>query len=62
MRCLTAYAEPFGDLALAEAEAERLSEPVESVLRQAVTRLGLSARAYHRVLKIARTIADLAGR
>jgi magnesium chelatase family protein len=39
----------------------RLSEPVESVLRQAVTRLGLSARAYHRVLKIARTIADLAG-
>jgi magnesium chelatase family protein len=39
----------------------RLSEPVESVLRHAVTRLGLSARAYHRVLKIARTIADLAG-
>jgi magnesium chelatase family protein len=38
----------------------RLSAPVESVLRQAVTRLGLSARAYHRVLKIARTIADLA--
>jgi magnesium chelatase family protein len=39
----------------------RLSEPAESVLRQAVTRLNLSARAYHRVLKIARTIADLAG-
>jgi magnesium chelatase family protein len=39
----------------------RLSAPVEAVLRQAVTRLGLSARAYHRVLKIARTIADLAG-
>jgi magnesium chelatase family protein len=39
----------------------RLTPPVESVLRQAVTRLGLSARAYHRVLKIARTIADLAG-
>jgi magnesium chelatase family protein len=39
----------------------RLSEPVELVLRQAVTRLSLSARAYHRVLKIARTIADLAG-
>jgi magnesium chelatase family protein len=39
----------------------RLNEPVESVLRQAVTRLSLSARAYHRVLKIARTIADLAG-
>jgi len=39
----------------------RLTEPVESVLRQAVSRLNLSARAYHRVLKIARTIADLDG-
>jgi magnesium chelatase family protein len=39
----------------------RLTSSVELVLRQAVTRLGLSARAYHRVLKIARTIADLAG-
>jgi magnesium chelatase family protein len=39
----------------------RLSEPVETLLRNAVNRLGLSARAYHRVLKIARTIADLAG-
>jgi magnesium chelatase family protein len=28
-------------------------------LEKAVTKLGLSARAYHRVLKIARTIADL---
>ncbi len=39
----------------------RLTEPVELLLRHAVARLGLSARAYHRVLKIARTIADLAG-
>jgi magnesium chelatase family protein len=38
-----------------------LSPAVESLLRQAVHRLGLSARAYHRVLKIARTIADLDG-
>jgi magnesium chelatase family protein len=33
----------------------------EYVLRNAVRRLGLSARAYHRVLRLARTIADLAG-
>ncbi|HEY9504447.1 MAG TPA: ATP-binding protein, partial [Gemmatimonadales bacterium] len=38
-----------------------LSAPVEELLREAVTRLGLSARAYHRILKIARTIADLGG-
>ncbi len=33
----------------------------QALLNQAVSRLGLSARAYHRLLRVARTIADLAG-
>ena len=31
------------------------------LLKQAITRLNLSARSFHRVVKIARTIADLEG-
>jgi len=36
-------------------------EKAGALLKQAIGKLHLSARAYHRVLKLARTIADLAG-
>jgi magnesium chelatase family protein len=33
----------------------------QSLMRAAMTQLNLSARAYHQILKLARTIGDLAG-
>jgi len=45
-------------------EVERfcaIEDRASALLRQAIVKLHLSARAYHRVLKLARTIADLAG-
>ena len=38
-----------------------LDETGRTLIRMAMNQLQLSARAYHRVLKLARTIADLAG-
>ena len=38
-----------------------LNPECKSLLQSAVNRLQLSARGYHRILKISRTIADLAG-
>ena len=48
---------------LSVSEIDTLCAPDEkgaALLQQSITRLNLSARAYHRVLKVARTIADLA--
>jgi magnesium chelatase family protein len=39
----------------------RLDAGAKALVAQAAEKLGLSARAYHRVLKVARTIADLDG-
>jgi magnesium chelatase family protein len=39
----------------------RVDAETEHLLEMAVSRLGFSARSYHRVLKVARTIADLNG-
>jgi len=39
----------------------KISEAGQSLLKKAMEKLGLSARAYDRILKVARTIADLAG-
>jgi magnesium chelatase family protein len=39
----------------------KLDETGESLIRAAMGQMNLSARGYHRMLKLARTIADLAG-
>ena len=39
----------------------QLDDTGRSLMKSAMQQLQLSARAYHRVLKLSRTIADLAG-
>jgi magnesium chelatase family protein len=39
----------------------RIDSTGEELFKMAITKLGLSARAYDRILKVGRTIADMAG-
>lgn len=43
-------------------EFAELSTEGQKLLKNALTRMGLSARAYDRILKVSRTIADLSGK
>ena len=53
---------PNSSLGNRETERDCALDPrSHALLDRAIERLGLSARAYHRVLRVARTIADLAG-
>jgi magnesium chelatase family protein len=52
------------NVALNNREVQRdcaLADADRDLLERSLDRLGLSARAYHRILRVARTIADLAG-
>ncbi|MDR5171889.1 YifB family Mg chelatase-like AAA ATPase [Methylobacillus flagellatus] len=52
-----------GNHMLTSQQVDEHCQPDEAggaLLKQAITRLDLSARAFHRILKVARTIADLA--
>jgi len=68
-RVATAYArqrtrqgKPNARLTVAEVALHcRPALEAETLLAKAMARLSLSARAYHRILKVARTIGDLAG-
>ncbi len=51
-----------GDMGPAEVQKFcQLDKEGLAMIRMAVERMGLTARAYHRILKLSRTIADLAG-
>jgi magnesium chelatase family protein len=61
-RQLDRQGEPNARLAVGRIDALcALDEAAERFVRQAATRLGWSGRRLHRCLKVARTIADLAG-
>ena len=39
----------------------KMDERAENLMKQAYTKMNLSARAYNRIMKVARTIADMEG-
>ena len=51
----------MGPLAVREHCQRKLNPAAQPLLASAMEQLALSARAFHRVLKVARTVADLAG-
>ncbi|MEA3638761.1 MAG: YifB family Mg chelatase-like AAA ATPase [Lamprobacter sp.] len=60
---ITRAGKPNSALQPGEIERDcRLSKEGRRLMEQAMQQLALSARAYHRILKVARTIADLAQR
>jgi magnesium chelatase family protein len=60
-RQLARQGKPNAQLSVTEIDAHCAPDAQgEALLRQAISKLNLSARAYHRILKVARSIADLA--
>ena len=57
---IDAYFEEDGELVIVDYKTDRLYEE-EAFFEKALSALRVSARAYHRILKVARTIADIRG-
>jgi magnesium chelatase family protein len=61
-RAMARQGKANADLDAAEVDTQCAPDAAaQALLRNAIARLDLSARAYHRILRLARTIADVAG-